>query len=298
MLSPAYESTVAMLEAAQLGAQRDVAEHRAAFDGLAQLLPLPASVKIEESELGGVAVEWLIPEDNQPPRVAVLWLHGGGYTIGSRASHRPAAARLAAALGHPVVVAEYRRAPEHPHPAALDDARAVWRALLDNGWDAATLGLVGDSAGGGLALALMIDERDAGGHLPGAASLLCPWVDLTGSHPRSPEIAARDVVLSIDQLEMWAKGYKGSSPAEDPRISPLFADLAGLPSLLIDTGGRDILRDDATRLAARAEAAGLSVDLHVSPEMIHIWHVFAGAFPEADEALARVAGWLQARLVG
>lgn len=298
MLSPQYEATVATLEAAEVAADAPLEQQRAAFDALADFLPLPAAVRVEPGKLGGVAVEWLRPAGAEPPDVVALWLHGGGYNIGGLASHRAAAAHLAAALRHPVIVADYRLAPEHPYPAALDDARAVWHELLTQGWEAPNIGLVGDSAGGGLAVALLVSERDAGRPLPGAAALLSPWVDLTGEHPPASDVVARDVILSPEQLARWAAAYVGDAAADDPLISPLLADLRGLPPLLIDAGGRDILSGDASRLAARARAADVAVDLRVAEEMIHIWQLFAGAFPEAEEALARVAGWLQARLVG
>lgn len=296
MTSEAFDATVAMLAATNLAGEAPLAERRSAIDGLAALLGTAVGTSTEDVDADGVPARWVHPERSNGDGRAVLWLHGGGYNIGSRDSHTPAASHLAAALGAPVLVADYRLAPEHPHPAALEDATTVWRWLTGSGWAADALGVAGDSAGGGLALALAVTLRDAGDAAPGALALLCPWVDLTGASTIDPDRAAADIVLSADLLEAWAATYADATPLTDPAISPIGADLHGLPPMLIHAGGRDILCDQAMALATAAERAGGTVDLVVDDDMIHAWHIFAGAFPEAGDSLGDVAAWLGQRL--
>ena len=296
MASEAFDATVAMLAAGNLAGAASVEERRAAIDALGTMLGRAPGTSIEDVDAGGVPARWVTPQGTRTPTAAnpsaVLWLHGGGYSIGSVASHTPCASHLADALGVPVLVAGYRLAPEHPHPAAIEDATAVWQWLLNLGCPPTSVAVVGDSAGGGLALTLTMRLRDAGAPGPAALALLCPWVDLAGSVEVSEARAGTDVVLSADLLTEWADAYAGDTPLGDVALSPLHGDLAGLPPMLVHAAGRDILCDQALRLVADGEAVGATIDLTVADDMIHVWHLFAGAFPEAGEALAHVAEWL------
>lgn len=296
--SEQYDATVAMLAAMADPPDANVVQRRESIDGLGLLLAEAPGTAIEPVDAGGVDAAWVRPASCDQPAVAALWLHGGGYNIGSVTSHKAAVSHLAASLRHPVLAINYRLAPEHPYPAALHDAVTAWGWLVDQGLDPGTIGVVGDSAGGGLALALASALRDAGAPGPGALALVCPWVDLTGDHPIPAERVAADVLLSPELLAGWAAAYTGDTPGDDPGVSPLFGDLAGLPPMLIEAGGRDLLADDAHRLAARATDAGVDVELRMDDGMIHDWILFAGLFPEAAATLDGVAQWLRSRLMG
>jgi epsilon-lactone hydrolase len=295
MPSEQFEATVAMLAATPRTPDTPLDQQRAVIDGLDLLLSRAEGTTTEDVNAGGVAARWVRPASTDREQLGIIWLHGGGYNIGSSTSHTAAVSHLAATLRQPVLVVDYRLAPEHPHPAALDDAATAWRWLTAR-HDPARCAIVGDSAGGGLALALALRLRDAGQPLPGALALLCPWLDLTGSHPVPPARVAQDVVLSPELLATWAAAYAGATALDDPEVSPLFADPAGLPPIAIDAGGRDLLLEDATRFAARAQSCGVTVRLHVADEMIHAWHLFASAYPEAGTSLDTMARWLVATL--
>ncbi|MDZ7269848.1 MAG: alpha/beta hydrolase [candidate division KSB1 bacterium] len=240
----------------------------------------------------GVPVEWLLlgtPADE----TVVLYLHGGGYNLGSLDTHRELAARLALACQCRVLAVGYRLAPEHLFPAALEDAMRVYCWLLAEGVSAERIALVGDSAGGGLAIATLVALRYHGEPLPAAAVCLSPWVDLELTGHSMLARAGQDPVLTRKALQQWARNYLGGKSPRTPLASPLHADLSGLPPLLIQVGSDEILHDDAVRLAERAQAAGVRVELEVSPGMIHGWHFFAGKLPQAQQALARVAAFIR-----
>jgi acetyl esterase/lipase len=187
----------------------------------------------------------------------------------------------------------YRLAPEDPHPAALDDAVRAYRwALAFGGADPARTVIAGDSAGGGLTVATLVALRDALAPLPAAGVCLSPWVDLTQSGATIKTNADVDPMVHVEDLDRWADAYSGPRSTSDPAVSPLFADLAGLPPLLVDVGTAEALLDDARRLAERARAAGVEVTLTVAEDMVHVWHFFAGAGPEADDAIARVGAFI------
>jgi acetyl esterase/lipase len=211
----------------------------------------------------------------------ILYLHGGAYTMGSCATHRSLAARIAAAGRSATLQPEYRLAPEHPSPAALEECTAAYRHLLDGGTPPAQIAVVGDSAGGGLALALAVGLRDAGIPLPAALVYLSPWTDLamTGESVRTR--ATVDPVCTVTESALHAAHYAGCAAARAPRVSPVYADLHGLPPLLLHVGDLEILLSDATRVADRARAAGVDVTLQVCPGMWHVWHLLAAWVPEA-----------------
>jgi len=293
MRSEALENIVTMLRA-QAGERGDdemtVDEWRQAYDGLGGLLPAAEGVPVAAVDAGGVRAEW-IGADGGP---VVVYLHGGGYCIGSLDSHRPMLTHLASATGGRVLAVDYRLAPEHPFPAALDDACTAYRWVLSSGADAGQIVVAGDSAGGGLTLATLVALRDAGDPLPAAGVCLSPWADLTQSGATIADKADADPLVHAEDLDRWAAAYAG--PAGDPGtpgMSPVSADLSGLPPLLVEVGTAEVLLDDARRVADRARAAGVELTMHEGEDLIHVWHFFAGAVPEADEGIARVAEFVQ-----
>lgn len=252
------------------------------------ILRAPKGLKLQRRPVAEVPTV-LVDQACIEPGRAVLYLHGGGYVVGSAKSHARMAGWLGRALRARVWLPEYRCAPEHACPAALQDALAVYRELTGAGQDASGLILAGDSAGGGLALATAVAIRDAGLPLPAALLLFSPWVDLSLSGNSLQVNAARDAMLSASWLRWCAHRYRGAAPATDSRCSPLFADLAGLPPLLIHVGSEEILRDDGERLAQNARAAGVDVSLQCYRGVGHVFQCFAGMLPEADDSI-RAAG--------
>jgi epsilon-lactone hydrolase len=294
MPSEAFDNIVALLGAAKASPDTDLAELRAGYAMMGAMVPLDDTVEIEPGELGGVPGDWLTPGAADDGRV-VLYFHGGGYNIGSAESHRSMLTHLASRARARVFATDYRLAPEAPYPAAIDDAVAAYDGLLGAGADAARVVVAGDSAGGGLALALLVRIRDAGGTLPAGAVALSPWTDLSGASPSVSANEDIDIMLSRVLLDHWAASYLDGAAADRPDASPLHADLTGLPPILVQVGDTEVLLDDGARFAARADAAGVDVTLEVEPDMFHVWAFFAGIVPESDAALDGVAAWILRR---
>jgi acetyl esterase/lipase len=221
---------------------------------------------------------------------AVLYLHGGGYTVGSPVTHRALAAHLASAAKAPVYLLDYRLAPEHPYPAALDDAAAAYQALLETGIRAERLSLAGDSAGGGLAVAALGRIRVNGLPSPSALALISPWLDLTVTHVRD---SRQDPMLSVAWLRACAASYAGTTSRDDVEVSPLFGDLAGLPPTVVHATADEILLADAERLVAAARAAGAPIRYRRLPDLWHVAHLHAGLMTEATEAVRELGEFLQ-----
>jgi epsilon-lactone hydrolase len=257
----------------------------------ASRLPLPQGSQIETAELGGVPVEWVRNARNTAS-ASLLYLHGGAYVLGAPAMYREMAARLAHA-GMDVAVLDYRLAPEHPFPAALDDALSAYRALLAAGHSPRRLVIGGDSAGGGLTLACALAIRDAGLPQPAALVTLSPWTDLSLSGASHTRLAEQELLLREPLLRRGGAAYLAGSTPLHPLASPLFADLHALAPLLIQVADREILLDDALRLADKARAAGVKVELQVWPRLWHVWQIFAGKMPEADAALAQILRFIR-----
>lgn len=238
---------------------------------------------------------WSAPA--RPGGHVIYYLHGGGYAFGSYRSHRTLIERLAVASDACVFAIDYRLAPEHPCPAAIEDALRGYQWLLDQGYAPDQVVFAGDSAGGGLVLSTLMALRDAGRPLPAGAVCLSPWLDLTMSGVSHQDNHRKDYVAGGENLDEYAGFYAGSLPRTDPRVSPAFGDPAGLPPLLIHAGGAEVMRDDAIRFAERAEAAGVTVRLQVWPAQVHVWHVFTRLLPSADLAVA-VAGQFAREVTG
>ena len=228
----------------------------------------------------------------------VLYLHGGGYCWGSWGTHASLVTRLAVAGGAVVYAPNYRLAPEHPHPAAIEDALAAYEWLLAQGASPDTLSIAGDSAGGGLALATTVAIRDRGLPLPASIVLISPWTDLRGDSRSMRDKASLDPMLSPSVARSCSAAYRGGREPDDPACSPLFAGHTGLPPMLIHMGTDEILLDDSTRLAERCRQAGVDVTLKVFEGLWHDFQIHAGLLEQADEAIAEIASFLQRRSAG
>lgn len=255
----------------------------------------PASTKTAIVDAGGVKAAQITTPAWYRGR-HVLYLHGGGYVSGAPSTYRHFTWRIAAATRGAVLVVDYRLAPEHPFPAALEDAVAAYRWLLADGADPAHLAVIGDSAGGGLALATLLKLRDDGVPLPSAAVALSPWTDLALTSPSLRLNADADPMLNVDDAPLFAKHYLAGADARNPYASPLYGDPVGLPPTLIQVGSDEILRDDAVRMSERLRAAGCHVELEVWPRLPHVWHLFAPLLPEAGQAIERIGRFVQRRL--
>jgi epsilon-lactone hydrolase len=257
--------------------------------------PVPAGVSVEEWTIGTVGGEWVTAPGVNPVRDSiVLHFHGGGYTAGSAAAYRGLTARLSAACDRPAVSVDYRLAPEHPFPAALDDCVAAYRWLVrEVGIAPRRIVLAGDSAGGNFMLAGMLKLRDGDDPLPAAAVGLSAQFDMTLSGESVTALAARDPMISPQSIRSCAAAYIGAADPRDPLVSPLFADLKGLPPLLLQVGSEEMLRDDNARLAANARAAGLDVTFEEWPDMIHVWHLFSNRLEDGRKALLRIGSFVE-----
>ena len=272
-----------------------LAERRTQYERALRVFPVPEGVKVEATQVGGVPAERLTPAVTRGGAV-ILYLHGGGYCIGSPRSHRHLAAAIAVATEATAVVPDYRLAPEHAFPAALDDAVAVYRALLAEGVAPSQIVIGGDSAGGGLTVAALVALREAGVPLPAAAVCLSPWTDLTCTAPSYDTKAAVDPIVRRAGVGEMARAYLAGQDAKTPLASPLYANLHGLPPLLIQVGSDEVLLDDAVALADRAKAADVPTTLEVWDTMIHVWPWFTTLLDEAPAAIDAIAKFARARL--
>jgi monoterpene epsilon-lactone hydrolase len=273
-----------------------VLEQRPIFEQMMAAVPLPDDVETSSGALGGIPVVTIDVKGIDEHGTVILYLHGGAYAIGTAASSVGLASSLGRQARARVLSVDYRLAPEHPYPAALDDAVAAYRALVDGEYAPSQIAIAGESAGAGLVAATLVTLKTAGLPQPAAAVLMSPWVDLTLAGDSMAGKAAVDPVLTQDGLRRRVADYAGGADATDATISPLFADLAGLPPLLIQAGSHEILLDDATRLAAYAAAADVEVTLDVTPGVPHVFQAFAGTLDEADAALARAGAFLSSHL--
>jgi epsilon-lactone hydrolase len=270
----------------------DLGERRKRLDALGAQYPLPADVEVEPVDAGGVRAEWTSTPGADPAR-AIMFLHGGGYISGSLDSHRHMIAQAGREARARTLALDYRLAPEHRFPAALDDALAGYRFLLSNGFQPGRIAIAGESAGGGLAVATLVSLREAGVALPACCWLSSPWTDLevTGESMRSK--ASVDPLIQKDYLLELAKAYLGDSDPRTPLASPLYADLAGLPPMLVQVGSAETLLDDAVRIARVAGAADVRVTLEIWPDMIHAWHLFHPQVAAGRRALAAVGDFIR-----
>jgi epsilon-lactone hydrolase len=272
-----------------------IAEGRARNDLHGLSVPMARGCVKTTVRAGGVPCERLTPQEALPGRM-LLCLHGGGYTQGSAKSHRHFASRIARAARAEALVPDYRLAPEHPFPAAVEDALLAYRWLLAQGFAPERIALVGDSAGGGLALATALAIQAARLPRPAALHVISPWADLTGVPPSYAARAPLDPVVTLESLTRFAALYAGAADRRHPLLSPLYADLSGLPPLLVQVATDEILYEDGLRLAEAARAAGVEVELQVGERMIHVWPLFHEILRAGRAAIREAGAWLDARL--
>jgi len=285
----------AILRQGGLDTSTDVPTLRAAFSELMAQVPVPADVRQKPIEIGGVAgLEVTIGGDEAEN--LILYFHGGVYVIGYAAATVPLVGDLVRRSGTRAITVDYRLAPEHPYPAAVEDARAVYEGLLAQGIAPGQIALAGESAGAGLAVALLLALRDAGVPLPSSGYLMSPYVDLTLSGDTLAAKRAVDPLLTPEGLRARVPDYVAGADAADPLISPIFGDLRELPPLLIQVGSQEVLLSDALRLAARAAVANVPVALEVTPGVPHVFQAYAALLDEAGAALDRGSDFLKAQL--
>jgi acetyl esterase/lipase len=282
-----------MLRHAPLDLGGDVVEQRVVFRDMMASIPLPPDVSTTAGELGGVPVV-TVETPASDPETVVLYLHGGAYAVGTAADAVGLAAEIVRRTDARAVCVDYRLAPEHPFPAAVDDALAVYRSLLDGGLPSSAVAFVGESAGGGLVAATLVAAKDAGLPQPSSAAVFSPWVDLTVSGASATSKAAVDPALTPEGLRRRARDYLRDTDPTTPHASPVFADLTGLAPLFIQVGSHEILLDDAIRLAARAAEHDVQVELQVWPEVPHVFQGFAVMLDEAVAALDAAAAFTRA----
>jgi len=257
-----------------------------------RVMKMPRGVLSEEANVGGLRGEWHRPASGDGASI-LLYLHGGAYVVGSFKTHRSLGANLAKVSGFSTFVVNYRLAPEDPFPAAVDDAIAVYKALKEE-FPEASIAIAGDSAGGGLSLALAISLKERGLPAPVAMALLSPWTDLSLSNATHATKAKVDPFFpNTSVLRGAARAYAGGNSLTHPLISPQFARLQGLPPTLIHVGELETLLDDSLLIAKRLHAAGVNVIVHVFPRMWHVWQAFAGHFREADESINEIGEFLK-----
>ena len=285
------QQIVEMIKARPI-ARPTVAEMRAGFEQMGGMFSVDADVKLEPVQAGGVKAEWVTAPGADAGR-AILYLHGGGYVIGSINTHRSLAARLSRAAQARVLLIDYRLAPEHPFPAAVDDAVAAYRWMLSSGLKPARIGVAGDSAGGGLTVATLVAIKDAKLPIPGAGACLSPWVDLEGVGDSMKTKAAVDPMVQKEGLVNMAQAYLAGQNPRSPLAAPLYADLAGLPPLLIQVGTAETLLDDSNRLAERARKAGVNVTLEPWENMIHVFQMFAPMLDEGQQAIDKIGAFIR-----
>jgi monoterpene epsilon-lactone hydrolase len=285
----------AILRQGGLDTTGDVQTLRDAFNDLMARVPVAPDIEQHPVEIGGVDGIEVVIQGNAAENV-ILYFHGGVYVIGTAVATVPLVGDLIRRTGTKAITLDYRLGPEHPYPAAVQDARAAYEGLLAQGVPPGQIALAGESAGGGLVVATLLALREAGTPLPSCGFLMSPYVDLTLSGESLAEKQAVDAVLTPDGLRARIPDYVGRADASDPYISPIFGDLSGLPPLLIQVGSHEILLSDALRLAARAALADVQVTLEVTPGVPHVFQGFAGLLDEAGTALDRASDYLKTQL--
>lgn len=265
---------------------------REAYDGLGAIFPPAADVTLEAVNANGVPAEWSSTPGAARDRV-IMYVHGGGYVIGSIKSHRHLVTELGRAAGTRALSVDYRLAPEHPFPAAVDDALSAYRYLLAQGFKPGNIAIAGDSAGGGLTAATLVAIRDAGLPQPACGFCISPWVDLEATGNSMTELASVDPMVQKEGLDGMAAAYLGGAHPRTPLAAPLHADFRDVAPMLIHVGAAETLLDDSIRLASRAGAADVEVRLEVWPEMIHVWHFFHPMLGAARRAIAGAGTYIR-----
>ena len=294
MTATQLDSLVTLLRSRPAPMDNDVVAARERFEKTAVFLGGAPDARCETVDAGGVPAEWVSAPCCDTSR-AVLYLHGGGYAIGSLNTHRRLAYDISAASSARVLLVDYRLAPEHPFPAAIDDAAAAWCWLLGQGFAPGRLAIAGDSAGGGLAIATLVNLRDNALGLPACAVAISPWVDLEGLGNSITTRAAQDPMVQKDGLLWMAGMYLQGRDARTPLAAPLHADLKGLPPVLVQVGTAETLLDDAIRIAERMHAAGVEARLAVWPNMLHVFPLFAPILSEGRDGCIEIGAFIRSK---
>ena len=272
-----------------------IEQHRRFASTAERLVPdPPPHTRTLTVDAGGVGADLITTPTSEDDR-HVHFLHGGGFLLGSPALYRHVTWRIATTTRAQVLAVDYRLAPEHPFPAALEDAQTAYQWLLDRGANSRRIAVMGDSAGGGLVFSLMLRLRDEGVPLPGAAVALSPWTDLALTGPSLKLNANADPLLNAEDPPQFVEDYLAGADPRTPYASPLYGDPAGLPPTMIQVGSDEVLRDDAVRMADRMREAGCHVELEIWPRMPHVWHAFAPLIPEAHRAIERIGSFVRDR---
>src|SRR6266566_5519892 len=292
-LNTLYLGWVAALKA---NPEMPLDELRHMFDKWDSITGEPGGVDYIETDAGQVAAMWAAPKNCAQDRV-LLCAHGGGYVVGSMYTHRKTYAHVAKATGCRALIVDYRRAPENVHPSPVNDMVRSYKWLLDQGIRPNHVAVIGDSAGGGLAVTTILRAREQGLPLPAATMPLSPWLDMEATGEKFETNAAKDVIVTRDLIQGMAGMFLGESGnRQDPLANPLHADLKGFPPIYIQTGADETLLDDSRKLADLASKSGVDVTLEIVPEMQHVFQFLAGTAPEADAAIRRLADWVRPKL--
>ncbi len=271
-------------------------EQRTNWDALGETFPeYSADIAIEAVDCDGVASEWVVAPGADDNKV-LLHFHGGGYVIGHPNSYRNFNSRLSEATGSRVLAVDYRLAPEHPFPAALDDTLAAYKWVLAQGYEPSQIGFMGESAGGGLVFATLLAARDDKMPLPAAAATISPWVDLVNAGASHAFNAEADPMVGPSVLDIFAAAYLNNTDQKNPLASPLYGDPSGLPPTYILVGSTEVLLDDARTMFMNLSRAGVDTTIQVAPEMPHIWPIFAYQLPEGRSAIANIAAFFDAKM--
>jgi acetyl esterase/lipase len=291
--SPELDQVIALVKSREVDESQGATEgRRRSFEKMVDDFTIDVPARYSRVNAGGVTAEWVAAEGASDSRV-VLYFHGGGYIIGSPRTHRAMLAHLSRDSGARVLALDYRLAPEHPFPAPVEDAVSSYRWLLSEGFDPDRIALAGDSAGGGLTVAALVQIRYLGIAMAAAGVCISPWVDMEGLGESMETRAEADPMVGKESLMVSAKTYLGGADPRAPLAAPLYADLRGLPPILIQVGDAEVLLDDSTRLTGVAREAGVEVQMDVWDDMIHVWHVFAPILPEGKKAISQAGEFIK-----
>ena len=294
MVSKGMKSVIKILiQNRKVAIKKRIDDARVALDQLATIAPLPKDTKLENIDVDGIPAAWVSTPEVAKDKV-ILYLHGGGYIGGSITSHKDLAQRISRVSKAKALLLDYRLAPEHPFPAALEDSTRAYNWLVDTeGYLPQNIVIAGDSAGGGLTVATLVKLRDDGMALPAAAVCLSPWTDLALTGDSMKEKVHEDPFVTPDDLMFSASMYLGKTDLKNPYASPLYANLKDLPPLCIQVGTAELLLDDAIRLATRAKEAGVEVQLDIWEDMVHVFQAFAVLAPESQEGIEKIGEFIK-----
>ncbi len=272
---------------------RPINEYRNAMEKFCAMVKTPEGVTYTPTDCAGIRGEYVEPANLDNDNL-ILYFHGGGYAMGSIDSHRPLAGRISLASGTKLLLIDYRLAPENPFPAGLEDTVKVYKWLInEQGYSSDKIIFGGDSAGGGLTIASMLKLRDENFALPKAGICLSPWLDLEATGDSATSKASEDPMIDLQSVKEWALMYAPKEQLTNPLVSPIYADLSGLPPLYMQVGTAELLLDDSTRLAEKAKKAGVQVELEVWEEMIHVWQAFGNYIPESKPAIEKIGNYIR-----